>query len=421
MDLHDRETEDAILSDRSLKLYEALTLDSGLQHILNTAGAFFNNPILISDISFKLIAHTGGDDVDDSVWKQIIETGYFPSEYIRDIFKNDAQYQKVFGNALPLLLSDSTTPNRFMTKMIVVKGKPVGFSTCLEYHRKITQQDMRLFDVFCKVVGSELRNDENIRQIRSHQYEYFISELLSGAAKTDYIDERLKQVGLKLKKNLYVLVAEFSDEKTRREYHMDYFKAMLEAVVPDSHCIVYNHSFVLLICRNENTLPSDALNESISRQLENYSMVGGLSHRFCKIEDMSTYYMQACEAISLGRRIEKDRRLFTYGHLSCYHLLKVVHQTAELKSFCNPNLLDVIEYDNEFKSEYAKTAYVFLQSNLNPVRTAKRLNTHRNTVDYRIKRLDELFGIRFDSREEPSLNLSFSILRYLSLLPFACD
>jgi hypothetical protein len=212
------DAEERLFADQSLTLYESLTSDSGLQNILNTAEGIFGNPILISDISFKLIAYTGGLDINDAIWKQIIENGYYPSDYIHDILKNDEQYHKVFGNNLPLILSDTSTPNQFMTKMIVVKGKPVGFSTCLEYNRKITPLDMRLFDVFCKVVGSELRNDENIRQIRSHQYEYFLSEMLSGAVKNG-LHRRKAQAGwLKLKRNLYVMAVEFEDEKMRRDY-----------------------------------------------------------------------------------------------------------------------------------------------------------------------------------------------------------
>lgn len=415
------DNRDRLFADRSLKLYEALASGSGLQNILNIAGDMFNNPILVSDNSFKLIAHTGGPDVNDVIWKHIIENGYFPNDYIQDILKDDEQYHKVFGDEPPFILSDNSTPNRFMAKMIVVKGKPVGFSTCLEYNRKITQQDMRLFEVFCKVVGAELRNDENIRQIRSHQYEYFISEMLSGAVKKAYIDERIKQVGLKLKRNLYVLVAEFEDEKMRRDYHMDYFKVMLEAAVPDSNCVVYKNSFVVLICRDENTLPSDPSFEAISAKLQDHNMIGGLSHRFNYIEDMNTYYTQACEAVKLRKLFDEDRRLVYYGDVSCYHMLDIIHQAVELKSFCNPKLLDILEYDREHKSDYAKTVYYFLKSRMNPIQTAKRLNTHRNTIDYRIRRLQELFHIRFDQSEELSLNLSFYILRYLSLLPFNCD
>jgi DNA-binding PucR family transcriptional regulator len=65
------------------------------------------------------------------------------------------------------------------------------------------------------------------------------------------------------------------------------------------------------------------------------------------------------------------------------------------------------------------TAAVYFTTNMNPALTAKRLDIHRNTIDYRINRLKELFDIRFDDNETTfSFEMSFRILRFLGLPPF---
>lgn len=414
--------EKKLFLKNSLKLYEALTSGAGLQGILAAAGTVFGNPILISDPSFKLIAHIEPPGIDNVLWNQIIKNGFYPEAYLQAITNDVELYNKVYSDGAPMILTDATGPEKYMSKMIAVNGKPVGFSTCLEYSRAITALDIRLFDVFCRVVGSELRSDETSRQYHARRYDYFISELLSAPAKADFMEERMKEVGLELKANLFVLAAEFRDKKMRREYQMEYFKTAFERAAPPGHCIVYRNSLVMLISLDQKEVFEPPFTDNISKQLELADMLGGVSHRFQRIEELNVYYKQARAAIRIGKRVEKGNRLFNYGDMAFCHMLDTIKESEDLKRFCSPQVFDVIEYDAEYNTNYSITAYIFLCSNRNPVQAAKHLGIHRNTVDYRIKRLEELFGIDFESSEATfSLELSFRILQFLALPPFGPD
>lgn len=410
--------EEELFATYSMKLYEALVSGKGVNGILRIAEMILNNPILIADSSFKLIAHVERPDIENSLWKHIIESGYYPNDYIQVILKTTEYTDRVYTTEAPSILTDTTGPERYLSKMIVVNGKPIGFSTCLEYDRKFTSLDLRLFDVFLKVVGTELRGDDSVKQFHTQRYEYFISELLSGPVKTDFLEERLKRLGLKLKRNLFVLVAEFRDDKMRREHLMDYHRLALEQAVSAGHCVTYRNTLVMLISQDDKELLTSDFIKTVTNQLEYSDMIGGISYRFQKIEEMNAYYKQACEAINTGRRVRKDSRLFDYADMYCYHMFDIIHQSEDLRKFCCPKLLDIIEYDAKYSTSYVTTAYFYFSTNMNPVLTAKRLNIHRNTIDYRIKRLEELFDLNFDSNElNFSFELSFRILRFLGLLP----
>lgn len=411
--------DDERFRDCSIKIYEALTSGKGLQGILQVGEEILNNPILIADSSFKLIAHVERPDIDNVLWQQIIDSGYYPNDYIQVLLKEKDIYNKVYSPETPSILTDPSGPSRYMCKKIVVNGKPVGFSTCLEHERPFTALDLRLFDIFCKAAGTELRSDDTVRQYHNQRYEYFISELLSGPVRADFLEERMKHLGLRLKSNLFVLVAEFRDEKMRREHLMDYYRSALEQAVSAGHCVVYRNTLVMLISQESKSLLTADFIQEVSKQLELADMIGGISNRFQNIDQLNAYYNQACQAIMAGRKTKKEKLLFDYSELYCYHLFDIVRHSEDLLKFCSPKLLDIIKYDAEYNTSYAMTVSVYFSCNMNPVLTAKRLDIHRNTIDYRINRLKELFDISFDDNETAfSFELSFRILRYLNLPPF---
>lgn len=58
---------------------EALRKGEGVQYLLDTASKIFNNPIVIFDTNYSLIAYT---DVitDDPIWNELISTGTFSAD-----------------------------------------------------------------------------------------------------------------------------------------------------------------------------------------------------------------------------------------------------------------------------------------------------------------------------------------------------
>lgn len=66
-------------------------------------------------------------------------------------------------------------------------------------------------------------------------------------------------------------------------------------------------------------------------------------------------------------------------------------------SLVNPRIGLVREYDRMHGTDYYDTLKAYIESDLSMSLTAKRLNLHRNTVDYRISRLRDSFGIDPDN------------------------
>ena len=77
-------------------------------------------------------------------------------------------------------------------------------------------------------------------------------------------------------------------------------------------------------------------------------------------------------------------------------------------------MLDLLEYDKKNNTDNYHILYTYLQSNRKTTEAAKVLHMHRNNVTYRVKRIEELFGLDL---EDPQMRLkvqySFCILDLL--------
>ena len=86
--------------------------------------------------------------------------------------------------------------------------------------------------------------------------------------------------------------------------------------------------------------------------------------------------------------------------------------------FCNPMLVMIHIYDERNGTKFLETLREYLYSGNSPVKAAERLGVHRNTIDYRLGRMKELFDLNTDDSDMMfSFKQSFQIISYLETNP----
>lgn len=92
---------------------------------------------------------------------------------------------------------------------------------------------------------------------------------------------------------------------------------------------------------------------------------------------------------------EKDDDIVFYQDLGMYKVLFEVKSDAVMQSYVEEILGKVLTYDKENHTHLLETLEVYLTENCNLVRTAERLYIHRNSLVYRIRKLEEVTGYDF--------------------------
>ncbi len=85
-----------------------------------------------------------------------------------------------------------------------------------------------------------------------------------------------------------------------------------------------------------------------------------------------------------------------------------------LKGYCCDALFDMMDYDKINNTDHLVTSRTHVECDLNVLRTTETLFIHYNSVQYRLRRIRELFGLDvFSSTAIFQIMLSSHILEYI--------
>ncbi|MBO8127170.1 MAG: helix-turn-helix domain-containing protein [Firmicutes bacterium] len=137
--------------------------------------------------------------------------------------------------------------------------------------------------------------------------------------------------------------------------------------------------------------------------------VGGISR---KVDDIAKSYSQARQALRVGAVMMSKEEVHFYEDLGLYKLLFELADTKELQEFCLENIAPLLEYDRKNKADFLRTLERYLETNGSVRETAEDLFIHRNTLNYRLRRIEEILGQDLsDSETRLKLLLALRIRR----------
>jgi DNA-binding PucR family transcriptional regulator len=116
--------------------------------------------------------------------------------------------------------------------------------------------------------------------------------------------------------------------------------------------------------------------------------------------DVARSYAQAQRTTQTLQRLGRAgtaKAVSAFGDLGILRLLLQVPDLAELRSFAADVLGKLSMHEHEHKSEYLTTLACYFRENNSPQRASRILHVHPNTVAYRVKRIEEITGLRLDN------------------------
>ena len=177
--------------------------------------------------------------------------------------------------------------------------------------------------------------------------------------------------------------------------------------------------------------PVAASNADIRNEMDSIAqeIVKLLQEMDCKVSiGVSTYsddvaqipvsFKQAAELVRLGERVQPDSFVHTYDDLQVYYMLSTALSVDELRNFADLVWGLYLE-DQRNATHFIDTLDIYIKCRFNMTKTASMLYLHRNSLAYRIKKIEDILGIAIDQQQDV-LRIQLSICALKLYLTY-CD
>lgn len=138
------------------------------------------------------------------------------------------------------------------------------------------------------------------------------------------------------------------------------------------------------------------IREQIETEFPEALIVGGISGPARTLADWPIAYDQALQAMQLGQRLKLNNQFVEFSSLGIYRLLYGLEGMEEVKRFTDDIIRPLADYDTQNRGSLVKTVEAYFAHHGNISQTAEALFVHRNTLLYRMERIQELTRLQLD-------------------------
>ena len=375
----------------SAVLLDALTWGARVQTLVDAAYPFLGNPLVIFDSSYRIagVTRQAMYAQESQTTDMLLENGGFSSgDYT---FANrGALHSRVKRSKKPIIaFHEQMQINQLLVS--VSAEKDYGHIVVNEFDHTFTEMDKELLMVLRSYIYLQMKHDELLRQNGKRPSERFILDLLDEAVVVSGAYQVfIYQLDRTFPDNMRCLV--ISAELTPGAVNMLQIHNQLEYLFANSRIVDYEKKILALI----PVMPSGKLSDTSFASFQAFcvknKLYASLSNNFSNIMEIRFYFNQALRALEAARAVHDVPGCYRYEDYYLVHLKNLFLQKEPLEVFLCPTLKCLMDHDHKHNTELAYTLYMYYLNDRNLVQTAKAMNMHRSSLNYRFDKIVELLG-----------------------------
>lgn len=358
--------------------------------LIRKASEFFGMPVLLTNEHYQLIClypeHEIGNDVFDSLYREHILSTDIITSY-------QDEYLNIESKVYDPFYADTGTvgdcPRIFGE--VYSGGKIYGHFAIMMFDQPLQEEDIKCAVVLQKALTIVM--DTSFRQNRNTYSDYLrtlIDPETTPALRTFAVNELNKVIT----GNFTVFVtsiingaaaharAAMLNEKTSTQFY-------------SALSTIYNDNLVVLFgTMQSDEYYTDNEQDFLKRIAQQHLSIGpsGVSRPFSNMNELEQHYL---EAMLCSGTTDHNPNYFADTILLAMYRTMFKERHAEI--FVHPAITKMRAFDEEHSTDYLITLRTYLRTYLSKDKTAQRLHIHRNSLNYRLQRIEELFGITLDN------------------------
>lgn len=234
-----------------------------------------------------------------------------------------------------------------------------------------------------------------------------------------------------------ICLAEFlRAQKVKDEKDLVAFKARFEHIVRDVlgihdrkvlHMLLADDVILLMPYENERTEAgknTDILRKILGKfaaKIPGLVVTAALGGKFESLQHARKSYLQAIKVLRFAELQKASSPIYAYDQLGIYKLLFEI-EPDKLTMYYQEVIEPLHQYDRKHHMDLVNSLFIYFEENCNAAKTAKRLFVHRNTLDYRLKKIEEITSRSLnDPYERLTLQLGVIVGQQLASESFSLD
>lgn len=287
-----------------------------------------------------------------------------------------------------------------------------------------------MFQILTGVLAVYAERNWKDKNAFSHNYDSLIGDILARKlTKREDIAERANYLGLSASGEFVLLKLTVA---SGMEPVLGRIGRELLDRFPDAQVVLHEAAVLALFRLRLGNRGTDWLRGPVEELLVRHQARGGLSNQFSGLEDLPLAYSQASLALKYSTQMKgrdlleslmpepEEPNLYAYQERMLHILLGEYEGNEDIwkSSVYYTALKTLHDYDLQHSSNNLQLLRVYLWYERKITETGQRLHMHRNSVIYRISRMENMIGLDLDDyRTRLALQMSFLLLELYGFPP----
>ncbi len=292
---------------------------------------------------------------------------------------------------------------------LIVRADDRTYDSILESYQGLI---IHLLAVMCLdkellIVGDVLRQEDFVWKLAQGEYRTW-DELLAHAAgfEFDVIQYHACAVGrLDNWERLYCYNQSVFHEMTRQTWERDVVQKVQYIVAKSAEgreyrtISTYHRGDWIVYLFSPKRISASAVvdmlqgvQKALSFHVSNSALSWGVATGGSGVQGFHGSYQNARTALELGIRREGVGSCYEYEQISNNQMLSRFAVDASVRNVVQATLGGLVEYDRQHESDLVRTLWVYLQNRTNVAVTARALHLHRQSLLYRLSKIEFLTG-----------------------------
>lgn len=375
-------------------LFEMMANHLPVNSIVEQASLLLDNPFALMDDGMNILARSGSPESYEAgtIWdtmtgNNLVLTEFYTPEEMQMILRETSRSK----DGMVLFSPEKDPEHVYLSCALQQRGKLLGTIGSVAIHGDFTMGQLDVMRCVAHALGLYLENaarDEVSKDLRDGLLETLLS---SSIADERRFLEFYENHGWDRSDELRLLTI-VPTERLSGGWNLHMALSALRLYFPTGAIALLRDRIALVAPESEYEVCFEQQKGETERFFQQRNLRCGVSNGFRGGAILTEYFRQGSYAASM----KNGGAVVGYDSVKLSHFVEMLSSGLDLIPYCDPVLVDIAQSEKESTRVLVECLDAYLLNGRNISKTARALYVNRNTLIYRLEKLESLLGEPLD-------------------------